>query len=163
MVVENPKNRIDGSAALAPEINVVPKREEREQQRKHREEQRKLRTQKRNMILKYTGTTILAGALAVAIVGRYSAMYKNQKQINELKDQIAITQASSEDLRIKLLQFNNISFVEETAKNTLGMVDANGANAMYSDIDGIEFINPDVEESKASQGILSKIKKILFN
>lgn len=164
MVVEKPKNRIEGSAALAPERKQVPKRKVQNPERK-RAEREALKQEKRNKILgflKLNGSVLAAGVIAIAILSRYSAIYENQKTLNELQVEIKTLEESSEDLSIKLMKFNNIVYIEEVATDKLGMVEASSINAIYSDLKNEEFINPEKEVVGEDISFFSKVRSLLF-
>lgn len=164
MVVEKPKNRIEGSAALAPERKQVPKRKVQNPERK-RAEREALRQERRNKILgflKLNGSVIAAGVIGITIVSRYSTIYENQKTINELQADIKTMEESSEDLSIKLMKFNNIAYIEEVATNKLGMVEASSINAIYSDLENEEFVNPEKEVVGEDMSFFSKVRSLLF-
>lgn len=164
MVVENPKNRIDGSAALAPQTKPLPR--EREKQDNHkakREAIKKANRAKLKIFMKFNGSVLAAGVIGIFIISRYSAIYDNQKTINTLKDNIVACGESSEDLSIKLMKFNNISYVEETATNNLSMIKADSTNAIYYDLEAEKFLDPKTQEQSSNgENFISKIKEILF-
>lgn len=164
MVVEKPKNRIEGSAALAPERKQIPKRKVQNPERK-RAEREALSQAKRNKIfgfLKLNGSVIAAGVIGIVIISRYSVIYENQKTLNKLQADIKTMEESSEDLSIKLMKFNNIAYIEEVATDKLGMVEASSINAIYSDLENEEFVNPDNKVVGEDISFFSKIRSLLF-
>ncbi len=165
MVVENRKNRVSGNTALASQVNPLPRERVKTptKQGPSKEELRKIRKQKIAKFLKLNGSIVAAGLVGVIIVSRYSAIYNNQKEIIVLQEQIQTLTEESEDLRIKLLKFNNFSYIEEVATKELKMIEPKSTNAIYCDIDAIKEIATSSTNEEKGVSLLSKIKNLLFN
>ncbi|HAK43099.1 MAG TPA: hypothetical protein DCM59_10890 [Clostridium sp.] len=165
MVVENKKDAVSGNTALASQVNPLPSKRVKNptKQSPSKEELRKIKKQKMLKFLKLNGTIVTAGVLGVIIVFRYSTIYSNQKEIIALQEEIQTLKEENEDLSVKLLKFNNISYIEEVATKELKMVEPKSTNAIYCDINAIEEIATSSANEEKGDSLLSKIKNLLFN
>ncbi len=66
-------------------------------------------------------------------------------------------------MRIKLLKFNNFSYIEEVATKELKMIEPKSTNAIYCDIDAIKEIATSSTNEEKGVSLLNKIKNLLFN
>lgn len=165
MVVENRKNAISGNTALASQANPLPRERVKNptKQGQSKEELRKIKKQKMLKFFKFNGSIVAAGILGAVIVSRYSIIYTNQKEIAAIQEEIQTLTEESEDLSIKLLKFNNISYIEEVATKELKMIKPKSTNAIYCNINAIEEIATNSANEEKGDSLLSKIKNLLFN
>lgn len=165
MVVENRKNMVNGNTALASQVNPLPRERVKapDKQGLSKEELIKIRKQKIAKFLKLNGSIVAAGLVGAIIVSRYSAIYNNQKELIVLQEQIQTLTEESEDLKIKLLKFNNFSYIEEIATKELKMIEPKSTNAIYCDINAIKETATSSTNEEKGVSLLSKIKNLLFN
>ncbi|MEG0132614.1 MAG: hypothetical protein RR891_12530 [Clostridium sp.] len=165
MLVENTKNATDGTSALAPQINPIPKEREKSpaKQSPAREALKQTRRLKVLKFLKLNSYILAGGLVGVILVSRYSVIYKNQKEIITLQDNISVIKEESENLSIKLLGFNNIAYIEEVATKELKMIKPKTVDAVYCDLNAIQPIAVENSEDGKGDRLISRIKKIFFN
>ena len=165
MVIENKKDAVSGNTALASQVNPLPSKRVKNptKQSPNKEELRKIKKQKVLKFLKLNGIIVTAGVLGIVIVFRYSIIYSNQKEIIDLQEEIQTLKEENEDLSVKLLKFNNISYIEEVATKELKMVEPKSTNAIYCNINAIEEIATSSTNEEKGDSLLSKIKNLLFN
>ncbi|MEG1256300.1 septum formation initiator family protein [Clostridium sp.] len=165
MLVENIKDTVYGNNALASQANPLPKERVKNptKQGPSREELKQAKKFKMLNVLKFNGTILATGIVGAMLVSGYSSIYKNQKEIIALKDNIQVLAEESEDLSIKLLRFNNISYIEEIATKELNMVKPKTTDGVYCDLESVQSITPNDIEAVKGDNLLSKIKNLLFN
>lgn len=165
MVVENRKTAVNGSSALATSARPLPN--ERVQNPKidkgDREAKRQARKVKFKKHISFNLTVLAAGIIGGVIVARYSSIYANQKEIIALQESIYEMKEESEALSVKLLQYDNIAYIEEVAINKLNMVKPDSGEVVYCDLDIVTPIDEKGKDSEEGGNFFSKIKELLFN
>lgn len=164
MIVTNKKNPVSGNNALAP--NSLPSRDTREKKYKELEtskrEHKKINKQKvvkkKAKVLK---NVLLAFIVGVTVVYRYSLIYDMERSIIDIKKEISVVNADNENLRIGLLEFNNIEEIEKISVQQLNMIPKSKTNVMYIDLEKNNFKKAE-ENIEKNNGFIEKIKKILF-
>ncbi|MCY6370359.1 hypothetical protein [Clostridium ganghwense] len=165
MIVTNKKNAVSGSNALAPDY--APSRGVDEQKHKELEKSKKehIKINKQKQIkkkAKVLRNIILAFGVGVTLVYRYCLIYNMEKNITEVKKQIAVVNADNENLKIGLLKYNNIEQIEKKATEQLNMIPRSRANAVQVDLGRNNFKKTHENGVKKSNSFIEKIKKILF-
>lgn len=164
MIVTNKRNSVSGNNALAPDSS--PSRDTRERKYKELEaskrEHKKINKQKLvNKKAKVLKNVLLAFIVGITLVYRYSLIYDMEKNITEIKKEIAVVNADNENLRIELLKFNNIEEIEKISVQQLNMIPKSKTNVVYIDLEKNNFEKAE-ENMKKNGGFIEKIKKILF-
>lgn len=165
MEVENRKTAVSGNNALQTAARPLPKERVKnpEIDRQRKEEQRKAKKVKILKFLKFNGSIVAAGVVGLTIVGRYGSIYADQKQIISLQEKIHVMNEESEALSVKLLKYDNIAYIEEVATKELNMVKPKSGEAVYVDMESVEPIAAENEDSQGGKNLFSKIKNLLFN
>lgn len=165
MVVENGKSAISGNNALDTSARPLPKERVKNPEvgRKQREANRQIRKNRVLKFLKFNGGILAAGITGAVIIGGYSSIYSNQKEIISLQDNIHEMREESEALGVKLLKYDNIAYIEEVAINELNMVKPKSGEVIYCDLESVEPIVTTSEDTQGSENLFSKIKELLFN
>lgn len=165
MEVENRKTAVSGNNALKAAARPLPKERVKnpEIERQQREERKKARKVKILGFLKLNGSILAAGVVGLTIVGRYSSIYADQKQIITLQEEIHTMKEESEALSVKLLKYDNIAYIEEVATNELNMVKPKSGEAVYVDLESVKPLVSDNSQTQKEENIFSKIKTLLFN
>jgi len=160
MLLENERNSIQGNTVLAPTTTTLPK------ERVKVKEQVKKKTQdnRKRLIkaLKFAGTLGCSFTIAFTILFRYSSIYSAQKKLIEVNGQISSLAEENESLKVQLLKFNNISYIEEVATKELKMVRPVAGSAVFCNLKSIELPHEEKNEENSSKKLLSKVKDFLF-
>ncbi|NLL31539.1 MAG: cell division protein FtsL [Clostridiales bacterium] len=122
-MVNNEYDYIRGNTAIKPKRkdNTIEKRRERQRlEERKRERQRQEARQNKSIVMNilHVATVILIlGVINIALDGR---VYKTQKNLTDLKNEIRTAKAEGEALRVNLLKNSSIEDIKEYA-NALGM------------------------------------------
>lgn len=168
MIVVKRDDYVQGSTALVPQRQVEqPKRKNEELDRRKRELKKKnveARVKKKAKILMNVGLTFVIGTI---LIGRFSLIYNEQKELNAINGQINNVSKENENLKVELVKYNNLKFIEENATNKLKMVVPDKSDAVYVSLDKENF-NKQGETSSSAKGesksksVMDMIKSILF-
>jgi cell division protein FtsL len=163
MLLENESNSINGNTVLAPQRTALPKeRVRREEEAKRKQQQKQQQQEKLLIALKYAGTLAAGFTIAFTILFRYSSIYTTQKEIIEVTGEINNISEENENLRVQLIKYNNISYIEEVATKELKMVMPLAGNAVYCNLQSIELPLEEKNMKNGSITLLKKIKSFLF-
>ncbi|MBU5456197.1 cell division protein FtsL [Caproiciproducens sp. MSJ-32] len=122
-MVNNEYDYIRGNTAVKPKRkdNVIERqRERRNLEERRRERQRKEARQNKSIVMNilHVATVILIlGVINIALDGR---VYKTQKALTDLRNEIKIAKAEGEALRVNLLKNSSIEEIKEYA-HAIGM------------------------------------------
>ncbi|ASW42650.1 cell division protein FtsL [Clostridium isatidis] len=122
-MVNNEYDYIRGNTAIKPKRkdNAIEKRrQKRNLEERRREIQRKEARQNKSIVMNilHVATVILIlGVINIALDGR---VYKTQKILSDVKNEIRIAKAEGEALRVNLLKNSSIEEIKEYA-NAIGM------------------------------------------
>ncbi|WP_418222528.1 cell division protein FtsL [Clostridium isatidis] len=122
-MVNNEYDYIRGNTAVKPKRkdNAIEKRrEKRNLEERRREIQRKEARRNKSIVMNilHVATVILIlGVINIALDGR---VYKTQKILSDVKNEIRIAKAEGEALRVNLLKNSSIEEIKEYA-NAIGM------------------------------------------
>lgn len=165
MIVVDKKNIINGNTALEPAQKPLRKKEKSEKYKKLKESKKEAQIRLREKqnrekikILRHIACFFVAG---MVIVGRYTIIYSNQKQIMDIKQDINTFKKNSDNLRIQLVKYNNINYIDKMAKENLNMVEANRADAEYCNLSE-NYFKMSEEIPTKEESFLTKIKDLLF-
>lgn len=115
---------IKGNTAVKPlKKTTIRKPKKNSQIRKRKKNhKKKLFREERQSDRKYMFTVILfvLGLGCITIAGD-SKVYKLQKTVTALENQISNTKEENEALRVKILKYSSLDNIEENAGNSLGM------------------------------------------
>lgn len=165
MIVTNNKNTINGSNALVPQ-HIPSKHTEKQKYRdleKLKREHIKINKQKSiNKKAKVLRNILILFAIGITLVYRYSLIYNMEKEIINVKKEIASVNADNENIRIGLLKYSNIEVIEKNANSKLNMIPKSRMNVIYIDLDKNNFKDTDKEGENKSDSVISKLKKILY-
>lgn len=159
MLVEKNKSMVSGNTVLKPKITSVPKRQEDKKSSQKTKLEKKQILKRRLKLIRNIG---LSFVVAVIILFRYSAIYKAQGNISKQQEEIYKIREQNESMRVELIKFNNLKYIENIATTKLKMKKPNAGVAIYCNLDQVEVPHGEeaVEESK--EGLFEKIKNILF-
>lgn len=160
MLLENGSNSINGNTVLAPQKTALPKEKvkvEKKRKKKSIEQQERV-----VRALKFAGCLGATLAVSFTILFRYSSIYSNQKEIININNEISKISQENEALKVQLLKFNNISYIEEVATKELKMVRPIAGNAVYCNLKSVELPHEEKTLENSSKVWLKKIKDFLF-
>jgi cell division protein FtsL len=167
MLLENESNSINGNTVLSPQRTALPneriKREEeakKKQQEKQKQQQRQ--QQKLHIALKFAGTLVVGFTVAFTVLFRYSSIYTTQNQLIQVNNEINSIAEENESLKVQLIKYNNISYIEEVATKELKMVSPIAGNAVYCNLKSIELPLEERNTKSGSITLFKKIKSFLF-
>lgn len=115
---------IKGNTAVKPLKKTTIRKPKKNSQirRQKKNDKEKLFRKERQSDRKYMFTVILfvLGLGCITIAGD-SKVYKLQKTVTALENQISNTKEENEALRVKILKYSSLDNIEENAGNSLGM------------------------------------------
>lgn len=165
MIVTGNENYIYGSSALAPkEKPYYPTRDDEYEKRKREEEEKRRalireRADKKAKVIK---SVLLAFIVGVILICRYSAVYKLQRQLLDVKTEMHNLTMENENLKVELLKAGNMEQVEEIAKTKLHMITPDKNNIMYVQGTKDYFAKATEEDNSTKEDLIAKIKNLLF-
>ncbi|MEG0772948.1 septum formation initiator family protein [Clostridium sp.] len=163
MLLENESNSIYGNTVLASQGSALPKEKVKKQEEVKKKQQQKQEQQERLFrALKFAGTLATGFTLAFTILFRYSAIYTTQKELSEVNSAIYNLTEENEALKVQLIKYNNISYIEEVATKELKMVNPIAGNAIYCNLKSIELPLEEKKAESTSIALFKKIKGFLF-
>ncbi|WP_411679198.1 septum formation initiator family protein [Clostridium thailandense] len=165
MIVTNKDSYIHGNTVLQPEY--VPYEEERRYEEEAKKERlKKLRKAKKRLKkkVKVIRNISLSFIIGIIFVGRYCIIYNMQMELNLVKTNISELNKENDNLKVELVKYNNLQYIEETATNKLQMVPADKGAAIYANLDkeNVKITEKKVQDKIEKENLWSKLKKIIF-
>ena len=148
---------IRGNTVLAP--NQVPY--------VNREKEKKQIIKKKNKKAKKQAVFIrnifIAFIIGLTLIGRYSAIYNMQQQLNSIKSNINEMNKENDNLKVELVKYNNLHYIEDVATNKLHMITPNRNDAIYANISKNTIISSTATtNTDANKSFISKVVKKIF-
>lgn len=132
--------------------------------RKKKNDKKKLFRKERQSDRKYMFTVILfvlcLGCITIAGDGK---VYKMQKTVTTLENQISSTKEENEALRVKILKYSSLDNIEENAGNSLGMYVPHGEDIVKIDFSDDYFKDVSVNNTavkKEESGFMGFFEKM---
>ncbi len=135
---------ISGNTVLAPNYEPYRESEQKRQVRKNRSSKNNIN--KKIIVIR---NIMIAFIVGITLVGRYCIIYNLQSELNTTKQNIAALNKENENLKVDLVKYNNIQYIEDVAVNKLGMVTPDRNDAIYADVSKKTIISA---ESKSNEG-----------
>ena len=155
----NEKMMIDGNTVLAP--NYEPYREsEHERQVKRNKARNKARNKDINKKVVIMRNIMIAFIVGITLIGRYCIIYNLQSELNTTKQNIAALNKENENLKVELVKYNNIQYIEDAAINKFGMVTPDRNDAIYADISKETIITAESESNEGKNAVNVLAEKI---
>lgn len=167
MVMLEGKNRFNGNTVLKPQyepqIEKDKDKEKKEQYKRNKKIQQKLLKKK----FKILRNIIIAFILGVTLVARYGILYGMQKELSSINSEISEVEKESENLKVELVHYSNLSNIEKVAGKNLKMVPPSKDSAIYTDLSYNNFKKENSknhigEKHNAFLEFFSNLKKVLF-
>lgn len=163
MVMTNKNIYVNGSSAF--NVDYLPKRKDekhKELEDLRREHLKRKRKEQLALKARVVGSIALTFMIGYGIVYRYSFINRLEKNIIETKIQISSINESNEDLRIQLLKYKNISFIEDYGVNELNMIAPNFDTRAFTDLNKDNFINTTEDNINVEGSFIHKLKSIFY-
>ena len=155
---------------FAPEYDERPKRNKSKKTKKVQNQKTKTQVKskakknvKSNSFLVFNA--IVFFAIAFIIIYRNSLISQSFSQIQTLKSQVTEIQKENDQLEISIQNSLNLSNIEQTAKELLGMQKLNSKQTVYLSLPKKDYVEPSTEEIilEEERGILNSIKEFIYN
>lgn len=151
-------NIINGNTVLVPDYE--PYRKKSEEKNKKLRQIKKEQANKRKLVYEKVLSLVLCiFVFGIASIYRYCSVYKAQMQLTEVNSKISSIQKENDDLRLKMVKYNNMQYIEETATSKLHMVRADKNSVIYANLTNNYF--QDSKQKKTSLQNYSFFEKIL--
>lgn len=164
MIVVNEESFIQGNTVLQPEYR--PYKDNKDYKEKNKKNLKRNRNTKKriNSKAKIIGNTILAFIIGLVLIGRYCVIYNMQMELNLTKHNINEINKENENLKVELVKYNNLQYIEETATSKLQMLPPDKGAAVYTNLDkeNIKITEKKVQDKVEKQNIWSRLTKVLF-
>lgn len=165
MIVVNEDSIIRGNTVLQPEYKPYRDVEAEEQKKAKikRAKEKKLKQRKMKNKLRVMRNIGLTFVIGLLLVGRYCVIYNMQMELNSMESNINEINRDNENLRVELVKYSNLQYIEETAVNKLHMLPPDKGSAIYTNLDKdvLQYTEKKSAE-KEQQNIWNKLKKSLF-
>lgn len=151
-------NIINGNTVLVPDYE--PYRKKSEQKDKKLRQIKKEQANKRKLVHEKVLSLVLCiFVFGIASIYRYCSVYKAQMQLTEVNSEISSIQKENDDLKLKMVKYNNMQYIEETATSKLHMVRADKNSVIYANLTNNYF--QDSKQKKTGLQNYSFFEKIL--
>jgi len=155
--VANEEIMIRGNTVLAPS-RVPYVNRENEKKKKIKKINRK--TKSKALFIR---NIFLAFIIGLTLIGRYSAIYNMQQQLNSVKSNINEMNKENDNLKVELVKYNNLHYIEDVATNKLHMISPNRNDAIYANISKETIISSNTgANSDSGTSFISKMVKKIF-
>ncbi|AKA70245.1 hypothetical protein [Clostridium scatologenes] len=162
MIVVNKENVISGNTVLQPEY--VPYVEDEQEKLRRRAKEKKLRQKRLKGKVKIIRNITLAFTVGIILIGRYCVIYNMQQKLNSISNNINEINRDNENLKVDLVKYNNIQYIEDAAVSKLHMILPDKGIAVQADLDKEVIKTSDKKsDTQTYKSIWSKLNKMLFN
>jgi cell division protein FtsL len=155
MNVLNEKYVINGNTVLAP--NYMPYRESEQNGQVRKNKSNKKNINKKIIVMR---NIMIAFIVGITLVGRYCIIYNLQSELNTTKQNISALNKENENLKVELVKYNNIQYIEDVAVNKLGMVTPDRNDAIYADVSKETIITAESESNEGKNAVTVLAEKI---
>lgn len=162
MIITEKENYINGSTVLAPQFEPSEEKKQNNKFKKQTEiKKRNKRVKNKLKIIRNISLTFLIG---VILIGRYSKIYNLQKQLNTMNYDMNVLNKDNENLKVELVKFSNIQYIEEVATKKLQMIKPTKESIIYCDMkkEIFKYENNIKTENKSKENTFKNFFKDLF-
>lgn len=153
----NKNNIVDGSTALVPKREEINYEEERrKQQKKEIELLNKRKGKSLKNKLKVMLSIGIVFCMGMILVIRFAYICNLRQQVTNIQNQISTISNENENLKVTLLKYDNIKYIEKVATEKLNMERPNLGNAFYCDL-GTKYFKENTKVNGIKEG-----KKLSF-
>lgn len=162
----NRQTLINGNTVLVPEYQPIKherNKEKEEQKRAKLQELKKNRETRIKNKLKAIGSIVLIFTVGLALIYRYSTIYKMQNDLRNIKNEVVKIEKDNDNLNVELLKVSNIDYIKQAAEGKLKMVSAHKNQVIYSDLTKDNFSkHPDKNNIDTQAKFIERVKNMLF-
>lgn len=165
MIVVNEESFIQGNTVLQPEYRPYRDNQSHEEENKKEKLRKKRKAKKRlNNKVKVIRNIILTFVVGLVLIGRYCAIYNMQMELNSTKHNINEINRENENLKVELVKYNNLQYIEDIAINKLQMIPPDKGAAVYTNLDkeNIKITEKKAQDKVEKENIWNKLTKLLF-
>lgn len=160
MIVVNEDNIVSGNTVLQPEY--VPYIDQ-EKEKKDLRRKKFLRQKRIKDKIKIIRNIVSAFVIGIILVGKYCVIYNMQQELNSVNTNINELNRENENIKVDLVKYNNVQYIESIAINKLHMISPDKGSAIYTDLEKENIKSPDKKmEKQESKHLWNKLAKILF-
>lgn len=145
---------VKGNTAVKPlkKTTIRKPKKHNEQIRKRKSDKKKLFRKQKQSDRKYmfTVVVVILGLGCITIAGD-SKVYKMQKTVTALENEISKTKENNEALRVKVLKYSSLSNIEENASNNLEMHVPHSEDVVKIDFSEDYFKDVTVDNAKVKK------------
>lgn len=162
----NKENLIQGNTVLSPRTQPSEPSRKNEQKeaikRKNAIVKQKI-DKRRHSKAKILLHIIVSFGIGMTLVYRYTALYNMQRELSKVENNIKAVNSENENLRIELIKFNNLNYLEENSLKKLNMTYPSKNSIAYCDLTKDNFSRGTVKnDNSIPKKVLNKVKSILF-
>ncbi|MHC1720975.1 MAG: cell division protein FtsL [Clostridiaceae bacterium] len=158
MIVVNDGVLIRGNTVLAPKQMPSRETEHNKQKNVHSRKSSKKNVNKKLIIMR---NIMIAFIVGIILVWRYCMIYDLQRNLNTTKQNTVTLTKENENLKVELVKYNNIQYIEEVAVNKLNMVTPDRNDAIYANISKNTIISAQ-SESNDNENVLTALAQKIF-
>ena len=145
---------VNGNTAVKPLKKTTIRKPKKHSEiiKKKKDNKKKLFKKQRQSDRKYILTVVMfILSIGCITIAGYSNVYKMQRAVTKLEDEINNTREENEALRVKILKYSSLNNIEETAGNSLGMYVPHD-----KDVIKIDFSNDYFKDVKVNSNVVKK-------
>lgn len=159
----NKNNLVNGNTVLAPQYQP----DWDDEYKKLKEAKTRNLLNKRDKNIRKKASVLLNIAclfiFGILLVWRYSMIYGMQQNLNKTKNNVIEVSRDNESLKVELVKFSSMAYIEDYAVNKLKMVKPEKGTAVNIDLNKQNFTyNVKDNEKGAKKNLWTKIFNIIF-
>lgn len=155
---------VHGNTVLVPQ-RETSKSNEYEELLKAKKRNLRLKTEKRiKSRLKVIRNIALIFVIGIIMVGRYCIIYNMQTNLNSIKSEIADKNRQNENLKVELVKYSNLQYIEDKAVNSIHMIQPEKNSIIYMDLSTNNFNETDKKDGNdgKQKTIINEIINSIF-
>lgn len=160
MILMNEEDVVNGSNVLQPKYEPYVETQEKKHKNTIGDKKRRIKVKKKLRVIR---NIILAFIVGLILVYRYCIIYNMQTELNTVETTINNINKQNENLKVELVKYNNLQYIEDNAANKLHMVVPDTQNAVYINLDKQTIkTQDDIDKIETQKGIFNKLKQLIW-
>lgn len=161
MIMVNKNNLINGNTVLAPDYTEVESEYKKQKKvKKNSSKQKKQPPLNKGKIIINILITFIIGTIVIC---RYSSIYNMQRSLAALKAETVSINKDNENLKVELIKYSNLQYIEDKAVKELKMVNPDKVSIVHIDLKKDNFKKTVEPNDKKESKNVSKFIKFLKN